>query len=521
MAAVAAVKAAPSAGAANAEGPSLAERQTPELIFGMVGSVGSGVSTTAMTLKTLLEEQYGYTVTIHKVSDIIKECGHLCTTSNVPSAAAGRVDALQRMGTELRGKFSEDYLAKKCVEKIAVYRQTQGGYDPVSTDVPLPRRHAHIIDSLKHPAEAKLLRAVYGDIFWLITVFAPEDMRERRLHDLGIEKAEVAAIKERDRDEGVSHGQQVQKCSQLGDFFVRNHHGSKDPLEATIDRYLEMLFDIRVHTPRNDESAMYAAASAASRSACLSRQVGAAIMSAQGELIGVGWNDVPAFGGGLYAEVGNPNDDHRCYRWGNKICHNDDRKSRLYERIASVLAKNEMLASGVDQQKVKALLASTEIRNLIEYSRAVHAEMEAIISVARTQQAGLVGASMYVTTFPCHSCARHIVAAGINRVIFIEPYDKSLAGDLHNDSVSTDDHDQQTKVRFLQYEGVAPRNMIRLFNHGRDRKRGGVAIEARKTEAIPICASPLDGYARMEQIVLLDVTTVEKKQTEVGVGNAG
>jgi hypothetical protein len=43
---------------------------------------------------------------------------------------------------------------------------------------------------------------------------------------------------------------------------------------------------------------------------------------------------------------------------------------------------------------------------------------------------------MYVTAFPCHYCARHIVAAGIDEVQFIEPYPKSRALDLHGDSIT-------------------------------------------------------------------------------------
>lgn len=478
--------------------PTLHERQTPELVFGMVGLVGAGVSTTAGTLKKILEEQYGYIVTIYKVSDIIKE--H--STELIPDAGAARVTALQNEGSGLRERYGNDYLARRCVEKIAIDRQTSGGYDARATTIPIPRRHAHIIDSLKHEDEAKLLKDVYGNIFWLVTVFASENVRERRLNSAGFEKAELSEIKERDRDEGLVHGQHVQKCSELGDFFVRNNHESKDPLQRTVERYLEVLFDIQVHTPHPDESAMYAASSAASRSACLSRQVGAAIMSKDNELIGVGWNDVPVFGGGLYADQISDGNDHRCYRWGEAICHNDDRKKKLYRKITDLLHRDGYLSDQADHKKIQALLASTDIRNLIEYSRAVHAEMEAILSVGRTQKAGLVGATMYVTTFPCHSCARHIVAAGIRKVIFVEPYDKSLADDLHSDSVSTDERDEVQKVTFLQYEGVAPRNMIRLFNHGRPRKADGRAIVASKSQAQPICSSPLDSYATMEQLVV-------------------
>ena len=49
------------------------ERSTSELVIGLVGAVGAGVSTTAKELATLLSRDYGYgEVTIVKISDIIR-----------------------------------------------------------------------------------------------------------------------------------------------------------------------------------------------------------------------------------------------------------------------------------------------------------------------------------------------------------------------------------------------------------------------------------------------------------------
>lgn len=50
---------------------------------------------------------------------------------------------------------------------------------------------------------------------------------------------------------------------------------------------------------------------------------------------------------------------------------------------------------------------------------AIHAEIYAIATAARSLHgAGLYGATMYVTRYPCEACARAIVAAGIKRVIY-------------------------------------------------------------------------------------------------------
>lgn len=36
-----------------------------------------------------------------------------------------------------------------------------------------------------------------------------------------------------------------------------------------------------------------------------------------------------------------------------------------------------------------------------------------------------MGTTLYATMYPCHNCARHIVAAGIRKVIYIERYGES------------------------------------------------------------------------------------------------
>ena len=44
-------------------------------------------------------------------------------------------------------------------------------------------------------------------------------------------------------------------------------------------------------------------------------------------------------------------------------------------------------------------------------------------------------ATLYTTTFPCHNCAKHIIAAGIARVVYVEPYPKSKAMEFHGDAL--------------------------------------------------------------------------------------
>jgi deoxycytidylate deaminase len=74
-----------------------------------------------------------------------------------------------------------------------------------------------------------------------------------------------------------------------------------------------------------------------------------------------------------------------------------------------------------------------------------------------------MGAVLYCTTFPCHVCAKHIVGAGIVEVVFIEPYPKSKALELHSDSIAIEEPEPDHVV-FRPFVGVAPRRFTTLFS---------------------------------------------------------
>ena len=74
---------------------------------------------------------------------------------------------------------------------------------------------------------------------------------------------------------------------------------------------------------------------------------------------------------------------------------------------------------------VQRILDSTPIKDLVEFSRAIHAEADAIVSLARAGGPSCRRASLYVNVYPCH-LHRQIIAAGIAEVVYIEPYPKAL-----------------------------------------------------------------------------------------------
>ena len=64
-----------------------------------------------------------------------------------------------------------------------------------------------------------------------------------------------------------------------------------------------------------------------------------------------------------------------------------------------------------------------------EICRGLHAEQNAIIQAAR-HGINIEGASIYVTNQPCVVCAKMIINAGIDEIIYKEPYPDELAMEL-------------------------------------------------------------------------------------------
>jgi deoxycytidylate deaminase len=483
------------------------DRLSLELVIALVGPVASGVSTAGKMITETLESQYDYIIHPIKISPIIKDHAHE-VGEVIPDGIDGeaRIEKYQIVGNKLRERKSKHFLADCVIDRISKFRIENGGFytsQDGGVAVPVQKRFAYVIDSLKNPAELFRLRQIYGDLLWVVTVFAPHDVRKGRLTASGGDEIAAQKVMKRDQQDDEGHGQQVSKTAYLADFFIRNNNDTREFLKAPVTRFLEVIFGVKLHTPTFDEQGMMRAAAAALESACLSRQVGASIYSKTGELIGVGCNDVPKYLGGLYSE--NDGDhDKRCFRWGGQVCHNDERKARLARAIAKSVSGS---ASGgeISFERAFAATAQSEAKNLIEFSRSVHAEMEAIVSVAREGKGATSGGTLFTTTYPCHNCARHIVAAGIVRVVFIEPYSKSLAIDLHHDSIS--ETDEENHVKFQQYEGFAPRAAMRAFSSaGRDRKIEGKIIESNPRLAKPLFPTPLDSYINSEGLVIQQLT---------------
>lgn len=219
---------------------------------------------------------------------------------------------------------------------------------------------------------------------------------------------------------------------------------------------------------------MFHAHAAMFRSSAAGRQVGAVIVDDLGEVVTVGCNDVPRPHGGQFW----PDDarDRRDFRLSTDA--NDAGKFDAVRELLTELANSGWLADDYagledDERAETALtkrgpLSSTRVRNLIEFGRIMHAEMAALMTAAR-QGRPVRGCTLYTTTYPCHECMRLIIGAGIAKVVYIDPYPKSMAEELYDDMLGVTPSSNHVEV--VPYTGVAPRLFPRVFeltNRGKD-----------------------------------------------------
>jgi deoxycytidylate deaminase len=350
--------------------------------------------------------------------------------------------------------------------------------------------HAFIIRQFKTKEETQILSDLYGRQFIQVSISDTKDARCKRLvnrlkiEDPGALEDQIDELSRRlirvdedEKDEKDSSkkefGQHVGDVYHFGDVFVDGR--SKASIKKTTSRFIDALFGRNDISPSVDEFGSYTAKSVSLRSADLSRQVGAAIFSADGDIISMGCNEVPKPLGGNYSD--DDDEKHRDIDDGvetnkletNRIIHN------FLDVLESLDALRVLSKDFLDNKENLRRIQDSMIGDITEYGRMVHAEMNALAEAARTGRK-VLGATCFVTTFPCHNCAKHLIAAGIDRIVFIEPYPKSKTLEMYSYAISQD-HTQTGKVRVEHFVGISPRRFRDIFEKGKRRRSDGTIKE--------------------------------------------
>jgi deoxycytidylate deaminase len=493
----------------------------PELVIGLVGALGCDLPLVADVFASALNE-VDYTAFQIRVSHLLHSLepySHLASLHDQQTYIEEHMNA----GDDLRKRTTNDVMARLAIARVRAFRHVEGEID--SDNKPRPRT-AYILTSLKRPEEVTRLREVYGDSFLLVSAYASRERRRDALasriaRSKNVEAHETIWIAEKliERDEqdraATASGQDVRDTFPLADAFV--DAGDRAAIEKSVRRIVAVLFAHPFETPTIDEISMQHAYTAALRSADLSRQVGYAACTDDGQVLAVGTNEVAKAGGGFYwpGSVG----DGRDFQVVESDEPNAEMKLAILRDLLERLRDEKIVAlegeiSDELVSKIAARLRGTRFAAITEYGRAVHAEMSVITDAAR-RGLSLQNATMYGTTFPCHNCAKHVVAAGVKRLVYIEPYPKSQVERLFRDSIALETP-APGKVPFEPFVGIAPLRFREFFSMPRRKDENGriISWDNVKRSSVPSINADSQAYVRSERVVIQELG---KSLAEAGV----
>jgi deoxycytidylate deaminase len=484
---------------------STTEIEFPELFFGFVAPIGADTKPTLAEFRKCLEAR-SYRVVEIKVTDVFRVLQKYFVPKRKldDSSEVGRYETYIAYGNQLRSTFQDDILAATAIRRIMAKRlkvSKPGTFQQL----------AFLVHQFKRKEEIELLRAVYGRLFFQVSVYSRRGARveylsqrfarsENRSSARSYRDAAEALITRDENEVEERHGQRVASIFHDADFIVSTD--AADTPDHQVRRFCELLFGSNAISPSKAEYGLFVAKAAALRTLDLSRQVGAAIFSDSGEIVALGSNEVPKAGGGTYWS--DEMFDDRDFVRGKDS--NDERKQQILGEIARLIDPQVPATKLLKNPKIR----DSQLMDALEYGRVVHAEMSALSDAARSGRA-VKDAILYCTTFPCHMCAKHIVAAGISKVIFLEPYPKSLAFDLHSDSIQIEGGDRGhyhgfPSVKFEHFYGVSPRRYREIFERGKRKDDLGRFVPYRGGKPAPIVEIRFPFYSQLEKFFTAKAT---------------
>jgi deoxycytidylate deaminase len=460
----------------------------PELILCLCAAVGTDTREVTAAFSSELEE-VGYKPVPLRLSQLMPQIPGLEFLADLTEEDQ-RVRMSMRAGNEIRRVVKNaDAVIRLALPEIRDCRRAATGDAEVQAE-----RHCFIISSLKREEELETLKRLYGQRVLLASIYEPREQRSENLcRNIAKSKRspkpedhqsiadELIAIDQKEKED--KFGQRLEDVFQKADVFLK----AGINLRSEVRRFIQLLFRAPFITPTIDEILMFQARATGQRSADLSRQVGAVIATATGEILATGCNEVPRAGGGVnWDSVAGTDKDYRDYNVGQDAAAGT--RKEIVAEVLDVLAKDGWLTRdkanlASEQRAHEALfenakpLHGTAVASLLEFGRIVHAEMAAICDAAM-RGVRVQGATLYCTTFPCHMCARLIMAAGICRVVYIQPYPKSRAKMLYKRGIQVDQDREadQDAVRFEAFVGIAPSRFLDLFEMVSRKDEQGYAL---------------------------------------------
>ncbi|MBO8134003.1 anti-phage dCTP deaminase [Dickeya fangzhongdai] len=291
-----------------------------------------------------------------------------------------------------------------------------------------------VIDAIRNPYEAKFFKDRYA-AFHLVSINAPDEHRTRYLQKLHkFSPEQIKKIDDEESGKGDSEykhltNPNVKKCIEISDihlFNPKNEYDNNNVLKAQIAWYIALMQHPGLISPTSMERVMQVAYTVKLNSGCISRQVGAVVTDNNNSIKSVGWNDVAKgqIPCAMRSIDGLINDFHsETYSHYERNNEKFREKAReFYETFKPVIQQSSSFKGRSISYCFKDIHNSIDNKNNQVHTRALHAEENAFLQLAKYGGAGIVGGKLYTTASPCELCAKKAYQLGISEVVFIDPY---------------------------------------------------------------------------------------------------
>jgi deoxycytidylate deaminase len=411
-----------------------------KVAIGVTGSFGSGCTTVTQVLTEHFEFKN------YSLSVFLKE--EWSRQHNGESAENAPREELQDLGNKLRKEKSLSILASEVYEKVKKDNNQDRNL---------------VFDSIRNPAEIAFFRSIFPDFYVLAVDCTEADRWERvRPYYEKYKKTKADFLKDDDRDkneDGIIYGQQVALCVDEADYLIRNDNepmvmtprAIKGKLAGKLEDPVK-LFQGTLRPPTEKEAYMSVAYAASLLSHCFKRQVGAVIIDDRGIVVSIGYNENSKPLKPCYDEFGD------CYRemYAEQI---------MTTFKACPLCKKELdgLTYPYRCPHCQRSIYHEVVRDrALGRCTALHAEEKAIINAS---SASLGGCTLYVTTFPCFTCAQKILNSDIQSICYVESYP-----DVDSIKLFETAGKKGKTIMMDKFEGVKARTYFKLFSAWRREK---------------------------------------------------
>jgi len=288
-----------------------------------------------------------------------------------------------------------------------------------------------VIDAIRNSIENLYFKEQYSNYYLFAINAEDQDIEDRLLENGHMTREDIKKQSKKEyqvqslKSEEDFVSQNIQECIAKSDIFIVNNGKLHDKesnvieLAGQIIKYICLIRHPGLITPSNDEKMMQIAHTAKLNSGCISRQVGASVTNNNGSLKSIGWNSV--------AEGQTPcilrskqdllsNSTSVAYSYYEK---SNDFKDMI--KTTSNLNNDLGLNQSFCFKSIYTKNTTKEKGNQV-HTRALHAEENAFLQLAKYGSEGIKGGILYSTASPCELCSKKAYQLGITRVVYIDPY---------------------------------------------------------------------------------------------------